>query len=72
MRFLPSLFDKKPKDEPVRATGVVVHEIKVYNSELWCDQCPDFAEEGVYQPESKRLTFVCPNGHDNVVGNIDL
>lgn len=69
MRFLPNPFEKKPKKHE---TGVLVHEIKVYDSELWCDSCSGMATEGTYQPESKRLTFVCPNGHDNVVRNIDL
>lgn len=66
---MPSPFSKKPQKQ---ATGAVVETIKVTNSTLVCEVCFEETSEGEYVPQAKRLTFTCPNGHDNVVRNIEL
>ena len=67
---MPSPFSSK-KSEP-QATGAKVATIKVTNSVLACEFCFSETSEGEYVPDAKRLTFTCPNGHDNVVRNIEL
>lgn len=61
-----------PFNNPEQATGVVVDTIQVTNSVLVCDVCFSETDHGEYVPGARRLTFTCPNGHDNVVRNIEI
>ena len=65
---MPSPFSSK---QP-QAKGAVVETIKVTNSVLVCEFCFKETDNGEYVPGAKRLTFVCPEGHQNVVRNIEL
>lgn len=66
---MPSPFSKK---QPEQAKGAVVETLQVTSSTLVCEVCFEVTSEGEYVPQAKRLTFTCPNGHDNVVRNIEL
>lgn len=65
VRFLPSPFNNK-------ATGVVLKSIDIVDSELFCEKCGEATDHGTYIPDARRLTFVCPSGHDNVIRGLDL
>lgn len=67
---MPSPFSSK-KQAP-QATGAKIEVIKVTNSVLVCEVCFTETSDGEYAPEAKRLTFTCPDGHNNVVRNIEL
>lgn len=68
-RFLPNPFNDKKEQ---RATGAKVETIQVTNSVLVCEYCFKEADTGEYTPGNNRLTFTCPDGHENVVRGIEL
>jgi len=67
---LPSPFNNiKPQTrEAVQDEGL----IHVTNSTLVCESCFAEATDGEYDPDQHVLSFVCPEGHINVVKGIEL
>lgn len=64
---MPSPFNRHFPDESVKP-GI----IDITNSTLICDVCFVETAEGEYEVEAKRLSFVCVNGHINIVRNIEI
>ncbi len=66
--YLPNPFSDREK----YPTGAKVDVIKITDSSLWCDACFEEVSEGEYVPGNKRLSFVCSQGHENVIRGIEL
>ena len=66
---MPNPFSKKPASQTRPAT---VETLQVTNSVLVCEVCFKETPEGEYTPATKRLTFTCPEGHENMVRNVEL
>ena len=46
--------------------------VSVTDSYLVCESCYVIVTEGEWFEPKKELTFVCPNGHINIVKGMDL
>ena len=68
---MPSPFSSK-KNSQAGPSGQENNVIRVTNSVLVCEFCFKEVSDGDYFPSQKRLVFKCPEGHTNIVKDIEL